>query len=487
MKRNKKFLPGMLIMALIFGIALFGCDIGMNAGSGGGPGITYTVEANGKADEVTSTQLIFTFDTEVSDLRLGHITITNTTGRMELDQRANKGHPLTGGGTEWILHITNVQAGRIRVKIDKDGVERGRKTLDIYKDSATGEDPEQAISLSPALWEEGYFSAGEEGKVKWYKFTAEEGVNYHVQLRHDQSPQQGDYRAYVAINVYKEDRTTEIKPDGFWSALIGDYVLGEGKTVYVKITSKGREGKFALRFYDPEDVGPRDTVEWARYSDPLKATIIPSVVVQFSAQVWALEGPSFEAKGFKLYRSDTKTGDYDYIADANAYSYQGSYFYIDTDVQAGKSYWYKAEGYNDKGVGEWSEPKASEVVPGVKAKKLAFGTMEEGEVTEQKEADWYTFEADPEKTYTLEWESFAMNRNGWSVPPREDAPFTAYIRVSVFSAQSLLDKYQDLVWGYGEYKQTLSGLSGTVYIKVEADGSWSSVDPYGTYSVTVSN
>ena len=94
--------------------------------------ITYTVTADGKVREETSTQLTFTFNAEVSDLEDEDITITNGTGT------ASKG-TLTSDGASWNLEIIEIGAGTVEVQIDKPGIENKKKTVTLYQENVTPE------------------------------------------------------------------------------------------------------------------------------------------------------------------------------------------------------------------------------------------------------------------------------------------------------------------------------------------------------------
>jgi len=465
---NKKFWSGMLIMALVFGTVIIGCDTGNNKSN---VIITYTVEANGTVDEETSSQLYFTFDAAV-DLRVEDIAIidSSTPGKAEKNGRAKDG-ALTGSGTSWTLNITKVTAGKIRVQITKAGIERGRKTVTVHKDNATGEDSDQAITLASTLWEEGSLANRE--AVLWYKFEAEAGKDYRVQWK-DKFGNFGSesYEAVVKVTAYKSDHTTIISDD--INEATGGYegrpISGVSGTVYLKVELAyfygfgSFSGSFAIRIYDPALMGPQDII--LIYS--VRATIVPSVVVSWEIRS---EEP-YESSGYKVYRSDTEDGTYTQVGEVTDSSICS---YVDTTVKAGKTYWYKIAGYNSKGEGEKSEPKESEVVPAEVATVLTFGVVKEGDLKEETQVDWYKFTAEAGKTYTVQWESRMNNHLGWWL---DDSPFSAVIQVSAFSDKTPIDDFQNVFPGWDDPK-TISGLSGTVYLKVE-------VDTYpGTYTIKV--
>ena len=420
------------------------------------PDITYIVTANGTADTVTSSQLTFTFSAAVSGLRLENIIITNGTGAAEKDGRAING-TLTGSDTIWTLHITKVTAGTVKVKIDKDGIESTEKEVTVHKDSATGEDRSKAITLTSGLWENGSLADGEH--ELWYKFEAAAGKEYRVHLKSD---------AYLGVTAYKEGSTTPI--EDFNEVIPYDPIpiSGVSGTVYLKVklivTALGYfKGPFDIRFFDPENMGPQDIIEIYE----AKATLNFSVVIKW--YVRAAE-ETIESSGYRVYRSDTEDGTYEKIDEIEDSSICN---YIDKNLKAGKTYWYRVAGYNSKGGGEWSEPKQSEFVADIEAGTvLTIGAeITKGDLKESMQADWYKFTAEAGRTYTVQSETSAN---------REHSGYTAYL-VNVSALKS--DKTPiDLSLDYDtDYTGTISGVSGTVYLKV-----WVLNDFTGTYGIKVS-
>jgi len=495
---NKKFLSGILIMALILGTAIIGCENGTNAGANNGTnngstepvepvGITYTVTANGKLDEETSTQLTFTFSEAVSDLKVENINIIAIiadTGKAEVNSSIKDN--LTGGDTVWKLSITKITAGKIRVGIDKEGIERGRKTLFVYKDSTDGFDQEHAIKLTSRQWEDGSVAAA--GDTKWYKFEAEAGTDYRVQWK-DMIPGE-DYTAWIKVTAYESDGTTEIWTYGGPS--IEGYrnpkpVSGVSGTVYLKVEYLYRPGKYAIRFYEPAGL-PQVfiTVESAR------ATIVPFVAVKWYVKSLSETG-EINVSGFRVYRSNTATGTYtqigeDYsITDFPLVDFTTNdtekIIYIDKNVTVGNTYWYKVTAYNKDGEdGDLSDPKQSETVTNSTPKPLTIGADEtEGAITEVEQEDWYTFEATSGKTYSVQWESAYNNRVGWMKGGY------AVVKVSVFTSDTELVNFTDS-YGNGAMQGwtipgTVSGVSGKVYLKVELDQKASYA--FGPYTIKV--
>lgn len=467
---DKKFLPGILVIALVFTTAIIGCSNGtiaefddddfyLDDDSGG---ITYTVEADGVPDKDTSTKLIFKFDEPVSGLKVDNITIidSNTTGKAKKNTRGAAGSNFTGSGKEWTLNITNVTAGNIRVKITKEGIERGRKTVTVFQDNSTGEESDQAIKLTNALWQGGHLDDGEQ--VLWYKFEAEKGKEYRVHLKVSGS-------VFIQVTAYKSDGTTPIE-DFFEVSLYEPIpISGQSGTVYLKAELVNvpyfgyLPGSFEIRFYDPTDMGPQDIIEIYEAT----ATLELSVLIKWSARAAEGEG-SIESKGYRVFRSDTEDGTYEQIAEIPTSSI---YYHVDLNLPPGKSYWYKVAGYNTKGEGELSEPRKSGFVADVdSAKVLTFGKLTKGELTGLKTEDWYKFTAESGKTYTVQCE-YSANR----------PDYTAYF-VDVSVLKSDKTPISDFIVDYyTDYSGTISGVSGTVYIRVSLIN-----DFYGTYGIKLS-
>jgi len=429
--------------------------------------ITYDVTANGAVGTETTTQLTFAFSAAVSGLKAANITVINDT------DTESKG-ALTGSGKTWNLNITVVAAGTVKVKIDKAGIENVEKTVTVHKDSAAGIDSAHATKLTIFQWEEGYLA--EQDDVLWYKFEAEEGKDYCVQWRDQTYPVDSEnHSAYVLVTAYLSDCETLVSDD-FYEA-DGSYIARPvselSGTVYLKVELApahyygASPGSFAIRFYDPEFIGPQVTIQiWNAM-----ATIAPSVVLSWSLR----SGESEEVSGFKVYRSNTQNGTYTEIGVAPKTS-SWMFTYTDRNVRAGRIYWYKVAAYNSKGEGDKSDPKESDEVPNDNATVMEFGTAITGDLKEETQVDWYKFTAEPEKTYTVKWESVAETRNGiWP----QDNLYTGRIVVSAFSGSTPIEEFQGKEWGWN-YPQTVSGVSGTVYLQVKVF--WD----VGTYSIIVS-
>jgi hypothetical protein len=450
---NKKFWSGMLIMALVFGTAVIGCDNGTTGnatpgGSVGGPAdITFTVEANGKADKENSTQLYFTFSEAVSDLKVEKIFISAGTGTAEINVRA-PGGVWTGSGQNWTLNITTFREGKIRVSIEKEGIERGRKTVTVYKDNASGKTSGEAITLFNTQWEKGYL-LNEEAE-RWYKFEAEEGLEYIVKWQ-DKTGKVGiNEWCYVNVTAYKSDATTttgEFQTTGYYTT--GLFISGETGVVYLKVVTKGSGGNFEIRFVDTTNMGPKDDISMLTAS----ATLNFSVVVSWQVRSMISDNP-IESSGYKVYRSETENGTYKEIADVpgpstpKEFDFQNYTDTGDTDegLAPNKTYWYRVSGYNINGEGEMSEPIESTLVQDVEAGTtlLTLGEETEGELRSGSQVDMYKFTAEAGRNYEVIWEAYPM-----------------VIQISAYhSDKTLVNGY------YGGIGETLSGVSGTVYLEV---------------------
>jgi len=465
---NKKLWFGMLVMVLVFGMAIIGCDDITKTGSH--DDVTYTASANGSTFGFASTKIEFDFNAAVSGLTDGNITITAGTGA------ASKG-TLTGSGKSWSLSITDVSAGTVKVKITKTGIESGEKTVTVFKgkveDTANGSSKEQAILLSITQWKNGSVAKGE---AKWYKFEATSETSYRVQWKDkNDKPASDSYTSWVKVTAYQSDGTTNISTIN--GANYGwekpKTVSGVGGTVYLKVepdsSSASYAGTYTIRFYDPAIVAPQIPMSIS-YAN---ATPGSTVIVLWNS---VSDGVS----GYRVYRSDAKTGAYTQIGeDITSYLTAG---YTDTTVSAGSSYWYKVAAYNGIGEGDKSDAKQSDRVPDADfGLLLTIGAsfQTEGTLSMATQVFWYKFEAESGKTYKVQW------ADSWEKP--DGSSYTAVLRVSAFESNGTpISGIQNNTFGWKTPK-TVSGVSGTVYIRVAAYISSIDGEPYfGTYGIKVS-
>jgi len=98
--------------------------------------IIYTATMNSITD---TTAIILTFNSAVSGLTAGDITVTNGTGS------ATKG-TLTGNSQNWSLEVTVTTSGNITVNITKNGIENGTKTVAVVKGSGNSGNQSQIFT-----------------------------------------------------------------------------------------------------------------------------------------------------------------------------------------------------------------------------------------------------------------------------------------------------------------------------------------------------
>jgi hypothetical protein len=422
------------------------------------------VEANGTAEKETSSKLYFTFSEAVSGLRIEDINITESTGSAE--KRA-----LTGGGKNWTLNITKIREGKIRISIDKKGIERGRKTVFVYKDTSTGEDKNSAITLFNTQYEKGYLL--DQQAELWYKFEAEEGIEYSVKWKDKTGTIGINEWASVSVAAYKSDGTTstgtyDSTPMGIVTGL---FITGETGVVYLRVGTSGDGGNFEIRFVDMTNMGPKDDITIYAAS----ATLNLSVEVFWQVMPVNSANPIIESSGYKVYRSETENGTYEKIADVPGPSTpvdRDFKSYTDTgDTDAGlapnKTYWYRVSGYNSKGEGEMCEPKESALVQDPEAGiiLLALGVETEGVFETENQVVWYKFEAVSGRTYEVEWET--------------DGPM-GLVTSALKSDKTPIADYYD--------GGSISGVSGTVYLQVVVSSYWYSMSGgyLGPYTIKVS-
>ena len=446
---NKMFWPGMLILALVFGT--IGCDNASNDGSAGGSGvdpddITYTVEANGTLDTETSTQLTFTFSDKVSGLGIGNIDIFDGTGAAEINTSKPIKEILTGGETSWTLNIRKVTAGSIRVRIAKEGIEPGRKTVIVHQNTVPASSKKDAKELpSDGDWEEGFLADNED--VVWFKFDAKAGTDYYVEwTNHNHS----GYTANLYVTAYQSDDTQ------IWSASSYDPRLVEkvSGTVYLKVTLDiwSRSGAFAIRYYDPDSMYPINVLNLG----------IPELMFDGSVMVkWGVYGGDEKAAklgGYRVYRSEKEDGSYTMLIDITDTSVRT---YNDIDVTGGKTYWYKVAAYNSKGEGEPTAPWSIEIPEDVGIPLTVGGDYTEGEIDSElgsMQIDWYNFTAEAGKTYEVQW----LGSND-EIPGSDGDTYRAMLMVSAFNS----DKTQIAQADWNAKTLAISGVNGKVFIKVQ--------------------
>jgi len=335
-------------------------------------------------------------------------------------------------------------------------------------DTADGSSIEQAITLSITQWKEGEVATGE---AKWYKFEAASETSYRVQWKDKYEKSDSDtYTAWIKVTAYQSDGTTKISNIDESASLgltLPRTVSGVSGTVYLKVepysSNASYAGTYTIRFYDPAIVVPQVPMSISYVS----ATPVPTVVVSWD---YSTSGVT----GYRLYRSSTETGEYTKIgADITNY-YTSSY--TDTSVSAGNTYWYKVAAYNSVGEGEKSDAKQSDTVPAASVgTSLTIGTEKtDCTISTATQVDWYTFTAVSGTTYKLQWEDHWDSSTG----SFSSSSYTGVVQVSAFKSDGT-PILRNSIEGWS-YPSTVSGVSGTVYIKVIAYSTYT-----GTYGIKV--
>jgi len=321
--------------------------------------------------------------------------------------------------------------------------------------TADGSSIEQAITLSITAWKDGSVVTGE---AKWYKFTAASETSYRVQWKDtNEKPDSDNYTAWVQVTAYQSDGTTNISTinESTFGYKSPKTVSGVSGTVYLKVEpydsffGDDYPGTYAIRFYDPAILVPQVPIIISSAS----ATPVPNVVVTWNSTL-----STSNVSGYRVYRSSSQTGTYAKIgADITSYS---TTRYTDTDVSVGSTYWYKVAAYNSVGEGDKSDAKQSDAVPATSdVTLLNFGTQTNGTISSATQVNWYKFTAVSGTTYNVQWED-SYQQSG--------SIFTGDIKVSAFNSTGApISGFQNIDSGYTTPK-TVSGVTGTVYLRVEA-------------------
>jgi hypothetical protein len=157
------------------------------------------------------------------------------------------------------------------------------------------------------------------------------------------------------------------------------------------------------------------------------------------------------AAGYQLYRNTDPASGYNQIG-----GNLNTLLYVDANVYGGITYYYRVSAYNALGEGEKSPAVSATPLPAVSLteKVWAEESLNAGEV------QWYMFTAAAGTTYRIQWNGAA---------PQGDGAKTLPVVVSAYTDDGALI-FEDKTEGWTT-PETLSGLTGTVYLKVEgADG-----------------
>ena len=114
------------VVVLAFGFMLYSCENPTNENKSST--VSYTVDANGIAGMNDTTVLTFSLSAAVNNLNANDITITSISGDVI------KGE-LLGNSTVWELGITVVEAGDIKIRINKSEIENNEKQVTVHKNT----------------------------------------------------------------------------------------------------------------------------------------------------------------------------------------------------------------------------------------------------------------------------------------------------------------------------------------------------------------
>lgn len=152
-----------VVLLVLAGMVMTGCPKVDNSTTGGDEDETIPFIAKAEGDPTT--KIVFTFNEDVTDLDLEDIIITKKDGE------ATKG-ALTETDDEkvWELTITVIKAGEISVKIDKEGIATGSKSVKVTKAPPPVDppDPGEAGNLGVATYNKGTGDEdGKESQATW--------------------------------------------------------------------------------------------------------------------------------------------------------------------------------------------------------------------------------------------------------------------------------------------------------------------------------
>jgi fibronectin type 3 domain-containing protein len=286
--------------------------------------------------------------------------------------------------------------------------------------------------LFPNNWMEGTLSSG---GIHWYQFTASEGATYEVQWNDSYGDGTKTLAASVSAYTSNGDVIFENKSSGWTSPQTVSNVSG---IVYLKV--QGAEGNntgtYAIKYYDPSSLPPQ-----AGLTLSLNAMPFPLAVVSWNSVLGAT--------GYRLYRSTTPDSDYTEIVS------QTDVTYMDTSGLAGTRYYYKICAYNENGDGSLS-PVVSIEIPA--ATTLSMNTWANSTINSSGGIHWYQFTASTGTTYEVQWND-------------SDGDGTKTLSASVSAYTSNGDViFENESSGWTE-PQTVSGLSGNVFLKVQGANS----------------
>jgi hypothetical protein len=247
-------------------------------------------------------------------------------------------------------------------------------------------------------WATGNLTMGTQ--TDWYMLTAGAAGIYFLQWD-DHHNGAGSYPAYVRVSAYRADGTPVFLNDGNSGYIYPQSLtLGEGESIYVMVVPQDswNLGAYALRYYNSAALPPQTapSVQAEGLPPPISAVAI----------IWSDYYSKGTAASYTISRSTTKSGTYTPIGtvvpDDDNY---GIYFYIDTNVTADDTYWYKVKTVNDAGNGPDSDA-VNGILPTSTPTSLSltYNTWAEGNLTTGAQVDLYTLTAGTAGTYSLQWD-----------------------------------------------------------------------------------
>jgi hypothetical protein len=302
--------------------------------------------------------------------------------------------------------------------------------------------------LSPNEWTEGTLSSGE---VHWYKFTASEGSTYQVQWNDCYGD--GTKTLSASVSAYTSDSSV-IFQNQTYGWINPQTISGQAGTVYLEVqgTSGNNAGIYAIKYYDPSSLPPQAGLE-------LSINVLPGPLAAVSWNSVSV------ATGYRLYRTTSPNDSTSYRQIAN----QTGVTYVNTNVFAGITYYYKVCAYNGNGDGPMSAV-ASVVIPAATGTPLSIKTWANGTISSGGEIQWYTFTASEGVTYQVQWNDYYGD--GTKTLPASVSAYTSDGSVIFLEQTSGLTN-----------PRTVAGVTGTVYLKVRGEES----DAVGSFAVVYFN
>jgi hypothetical protein len=281
-------------------------------------------------------------------------------------------------------------------------------------------------------------------RTAWYKFSGESGKTYQVQWN---TAIYGD-----GIKTCSHVYVTAFSDNGsiFFTNIYNGWaspqmIVPNSETVYLMVTTSD-SGTYAIKYFAIAELPPQEPLTISAAWEPGRISL-----------TWN----SATAANYYLYRSTSADGEYEKIATLKDTSYK------DTQLAGGATYYYKVSAFNSIGEGTQSQAVSIAYAAESTIIDLTSGTSLDGSISSAGESDWYKFTADSGKTYEVKW-----NDSG-----QGDKTKTVDIRVSAFKSDgSSIFSNQDSAW---TTPQTISNVSGTVYLRVNTYSSSST----GTYAI----